>query len=77
MLDIQYEDEFIKNLEKIRDNSMKDKVKKQIAKAIENPEIGKTMRYLLIIAEHHNPLKQFFCKHHSHSQELLKNLNKL
>ncbi len=44
MLTIDYDPEFLRLLGKI-DNSIKEKVKKQITKIIENPEIGKPMRY--------------------------------
>jgi mRNA-degrading endonuclease RelE of RelBE toxin-antitoxin system len=45
MLDINYEPHFLKLICKIKDPATKEKVKKQIAKIIENPEIGKPMRY--------------------------------
>lgn len=38
-------DEFVKILQKIRDEAVKEKVKKQILKIMENPEIGKPMQY--------------------------------
>lgn len=38
-------DEFVKTLQKIRDETVKEKVKKQILKIIENPETGKPMQY--------------------------------
>ena len=41
---IDYDPEFLRLLGKI-DNSIKEKVKKQITKIIENPEIGKPIRY--------------------------------
>ncbi len=45
MLEIEYEPSFLKTIEKIKDTSLKEKVKKQIAKIIQNPEVGKPMRY--------------------------------
>lgn len=45
MLDIRREPEFIKILSKIKDNSLKERVIKQIKKIVENPEIRKPMRY--------------------------------
>ena len=45
MLEIKYEPDFLKIIEKIKDNTTKDKVKKQIVKIINPPEIGKPMRY--------------------------------
>jgi len=44
MSQVDYDPEFIKLLGKL-DNSIKEKVKKQIQKIIENPEIGKPMKY--------------------------------
>ncbi len=41
---VDYDHEFLKLLGKI-DNSLKEKIKKQIVKIIENPETGKPMRY--------------------------------
>jgi len=41
---VDYDPEFLRLLDKI-DNSIKEKVKKQIIKIIENPEIGKPMKY--------------------------------
>ena len=38
-------DEFVKTLQKIRDEAVKEKVKKQILKILENPETGKPMQY--------------------------------
>jgi mRNA-degrading endonuclease RelE of RelBE toxin-antitoxin system len=45
MLEIRREPGFVKTLEKIKDSSLKERVIKQIKKVIENPEIGKPMRY--------------------------------
>ncbi|MCH8003137.1 MAG: type II toxin-antitoxin system RelE/ParE family toxin [Nanoarchaeota archaeon] len=45
MLDINHSPEFLKKIEKIKNNALKEKIKKQIAKIIEFPEIGKPMRY--------------------------------
>ena len=45
MLDVKFEDDFLKAVEKIRDNRFKEKIKKQTAKIISNPEIGKPMMY--------------------------------
>lgn len=42
---ILFEASFQKTIEKIKDTILKEKVKKQIQKIIENPEIGKPMRY--------------------------------
>lgn len=42
---IDYEDVFLKKVAKIKDESLKEKVKKQISKIIQNPEIGKSMRF--------------------------------
>ncbi|MEK6917092.1 MAG: type II toxin-antitoxin system RelE/ParE family toxin [Nanoarchaeota archaeon] len=45
MLEIRREPSFLKIIEKIKDNSLKEKIKKQKIKIVENPEIGKPMRY--------------------------------
>ena len=45
MLNIEYQKDFLKNLSKLKDEGFKEKVKKQVEKIIENPEIGKPMRY--------------------------------
>lgn len=45
MVDIAYDLLFEKKIKKIKDNLLKSKVKKQISKIIDFPEIGKPMRY--------------------------------
>ncbi|MBU0757382.1 MAG: type II toxin-antitoxin system RelE/ParE family toxin [Nanoarchaeota archaeon] len=45
MLEIKREPGLLKIIEKIKDNSLKEKIKKQIRKIVSNPEIGKPMRY--------------------------------
>ena len=45
MLNIDFEPSFLKLIAKIRDTTLKEKVKKQIQKITENPEIGKPMMY--------------------------------
>lgn len=45
MLRIEYEKDFLKIISKIKDQTFKTKIKKQIEKILENPEIGKPMRY--------------------------------
>ena len=45
MLNIEYRDNLLKAISKIKDKSDKEKIKKQIHKIIKNPEIGKPMRY--------------------------------
>jgi addiction module RelE/StbE family toxin len=42
---IVYTQKFEHDVKKIRDNSLKDRVKDQIRKIAENPEIGKPLRY--------------------------------
>ncbi len=41
----EFDPQFEKRLKKIRDQGLKDKLKKQIEKIINNPEIGKPMKY--------------------------------
>ena len=45
MLTIEYRETLLKTISKIKDYAMKEKIKKQIKRIVENPEIGKPMRY--------------------------------
>ncbi|MBI4440002.1 type II toxin-antitoxin system RelE/ParE family toxin [Candidatus Woesearchaeota archaeon] len=45
MVNVEYDDLFEKRYKKIKDASLKLHVKKQIAKIIEMPEVGKPMRH--------------------------------
>jgi len=45
MLDVDHDPKFLKKIKKIKNNALKEKIKKQVAKIIEFPEIGKPMRY--------------------------------
>ncbi|MBU0460305.1 MAG: type II toxin-antitoxin system RelE/ParE family toxin [Nanoarchaeota archaeon] len=45
MVEIIFEKKFRHLFSKIKDNSTKSKIKKQIQKIIDNPEIGKPMRF--------------------------------
>ena len=45
MVNIVFADSFENKIKKIKDNSLKEKIKKQISKVIANPEIGKPMMY--------------------------------
>jgi mRNA-degrading endonuclease RelE of RelBE toxin-antitoxin system len=45
MLNVEYRDDFLKIVSKIKNAALKDKVKKQVEKILNNPEIGKPMRY--------------------------------
>jgi mRNA-degrading endonuclease RelE of RelBE toxin-antitoxin system len=45
MLTIEYKDEFLKRISKIKDACSKEKVKKQVQKIVADPEIGKPMRF--------------------------------
>lgn len=45
MLKIEHKKEFLKTISKIKDPVLKEKIIKQVEKIIENPEIGKPMRY--------------------------------
>ncbi|MEA1865766.1 MAG: hypothetical protein U9N46_11375 [Euryarchaeota archaeon] len=47
MLEIEYNSNFLKNVHKIKDTSVKERVKNQIKKILENPEIGKPIRYTI------------------------------
>jgi mRNA-degrading endonuclease RelE of RelBE toxin-antitoxin system len=48
MVTVEFDADFEKTVTKIKDNSIKEKVKKQIEKIINNPETGKPMRYARI-----------------------------
>jgi len=45
MVTVAYDPSFRKKFEKLRDPLLREKVKKQIQKIVESPEIGKPMRY--------------------------------
>ena len=45
MVNVRFNHPFNKKYCKIKDNHLKEQVKKQIKKIIDNPEIGKPMRY--------------------------------
>ena len=45
MVIIEYEPYFLKIVQKIKNNDLKEKVKKQLTKITDNPEIGKTMMH--------------------------------
>jgi mRNA-degrading endonuclease RelE of RelBE toxin-antitoxin system len=45
MLTIEYQETLLKTISKIKDHAVKEKIKKHIKRIVENPEIGKPMRY--------------------------------
>ncbi|MBU0980974.1 MAG: type II toxin-antitoxin system RelE/ParE family toxin [Nanoarchaeota archaeon] len=45
MLTIDHKEGFLRTISKIKDEAIKDRIKKLINKAIDNPNIGKPMRY--------------------------------
>lgn len=45
MVIVEYDVKFKKNYKKIKNKNIQDNVKKQIAKIISNPKIGKPMKY--------------------------------
>ena len=45
MVDVVFDPDFRKDFKKIKDNSTKEKIIKQVSKIKDNPEIGKPMRY--------------------------------
>ena len=45
MLTVEYTDNLLKTIHKIKDTVQKENIKKQIKKIIQQPEIGKPMRY--------------------------------
>ena len=46
MVIVCYSPSFQKALQKIKDNTFRERVYKQIAKIVSNPEVGKPMRYM-------------------------------
>ncbi len=45
MLDIDYKKGFLKVISKIKNKANKEKIKKQVEKILDNPEVGKPMMY--------------------------------
>ena len=45
MTKVLFDDNFGKTLNKIKDSSLKEKIRKQVLKIIENPEVGKPMKH--------------------------------
>jgi mRNA-degrading endonuclease RelE of RelBE toxin-antitoxin system len=45
MLSIEYRDDFLKHISKIKDAALKEKVKRQVQKIADSPEVGKPMRF--------------------------------
>jgi mRNA-degrading endonuclease RelE of RelBE toxin-antitoxin system len=45
MLNIEYQKSFLKIIRKIKDENIKEKIKKQIEKIIDDPETGKPMQF--------------------------------
>lgn len=45
MVDVRFDLIFEKKIKKIKDNSVKEQIKNKIEKIIQNPEIGKPMRF--------------------------------
>ena len=71
MLDIKYEDSFIDFIRKMKDNSIKERVKKLAKKIVENPEIGKPMMH------DRKGTREVYLKPFRLSYSYLKNENKL
>ena len=44
-IDLRFSEEFVKELKKVKDNNTKIKLYKQILRIVENPDVGKPMRY--------------------------------
>ena len=45
MLNVECKPDFLKKIEKIKDNGLKERIKKQVAKIISSPEACKPMKY--------------------------------
>ena len=46
MLNIDFKPNFLKKIGKIKDKAIKERVKKQVKKIIQTPEIGKPMKFV-------------------------------
>jgi addiction module RelE/StbE family toxin len=68
--EIVYTEKFERDVRKIRDGSVKEKLTKQIAKVAENPESGKPLRYGLK-GEWTIPVKPYRLIYAVHSQRLI------
>ena len=44
-MSVEYDETFVKRIARIKDAKTKERVKKQIRRIVETPEIGKPMRY--------------------------------
>lgn len=71
MLEITYEDSFLDFIRKIKNNSIKDRVKKLVKKIIEDPESGKPMMH------DRKGTREVYMKPFRLSCSYLKNENKL
>lgn len=45
MVEVIWTDIFKEEVQKIRDNAVKERIKKQIAKVVNNPNVGKPLRF--------------------------------
>lgn len=45
MVTVFFDEKFEKTIKKLKDNLVKERIKKQIEKIINNPEVGKQMKY--------------------------------
>jgi mRNA-degrading endonuclease RelE of RelBE toxin-antitoxin system len=45
MVTVFFDEKFEKTIKKLKDNLVKERIKKQIEKIINNPEVGKPMKY--------------------------------
>lgn len=45
MVEVVWTDNFKEEAQRIRDNTVKERIKKQIAKVINNPNVGKPLRF--------------------------------
>ena len=45
MVNVEYRDSFLRTLSKIKDKTVKQKIKKQMIKILKDPDIGKPMKY--------------------------------
>jgi len=69
---ITYEDSFTRDFLKIKDKDLKNKIVKQLKKIIDNPEIGKPLKYSRkLTREVYVPPLRIYYSYNRHSEVLI------
>ena len=71
MVNVAYEPRFENFIRKLKDRALKERVKKQVRKIIESPEVGKPMRYI------RKGTREVYVKPYRLSYMYLKNVDKI